>query len=418
MKIMPLFARWGCLIWLIVCQLNAFGVLTEFTHFEHQNMIDARAGGMGGTYIALSDTLAGSYYNPAGLAFIDHKRTTESNNIFRSTKLTYTGASDNFSYEFSSETTAPPFIGLFQNYDDFNVVFSVIIPKSETYNKDYHKSFTSSQGVNITFYENFDGHNDHYLIGPSIATLINDDISLGASLFYSHETRNYIQNIYTFPTDFSNSTQIWSNTYNEETTQEILGIFGIQWMPSVDWSLGAKLNLPIQLSSQGTEQETEAMIDHLNKQYSSSITSTSYNLGELGFKSNYPSVGIGAAYLFSSYTLATMDINYLITTSSSSNFPTSSIINASLGIEHYILPTIPLRTGVYTNNSYYPSDKDGDHLNGFGLTLSLGYESGANALNFGIDYQRAKGNTTSNGEVTDHLDFSGITFLVSGSSNI
>ena len=48
MKIMPLFARWGCLIWLIVCQLNAFGVLTEFTHFEHQNMIDARAGGMGG----------------------------------------------------------------------------------------------------------------------------------------------------------------------------------------------------------------------------------------------------------------------------------------------------------------------------------------------------------------------------------
>lgn len=417
MKIMPRFAKF-CMLWLIGLQIQALGVLTEFTHFDHQNMIDARAGGMGGTYIALSDTLTGSYYNPAGLAFIDYKRTTESNNIYRATKLTYTDASDNFSYEFTSETTAPPFIGLFQNYNNFNVVFSVIIPKSEKYNKDYHQSFTHANGVNITSYENFDGHNDHYLIGPSIGALIHPDISLGMSLFYSHETRNYIQNIYTFPTDYPSTTQIWSNTYNEETTQEILGIFGIQWMPTLDWSFGAKINIPIQLSSTGTEQEMEVQLDHLNNQYSSKISTFTYNLRNMGFKSNYPTLGIGAAYLFSTKTLACLDINYLFGNSSASHFPSSSIVNVSFGFEHYVFPSFPFRLGAYTNASYFPKDQDGDHLNGMGFTASFGYESGANALNVAMDYQVAKGNTTSEGAITDHLDYSGITFLVSGSSNI
>ena len=394
------------------------GVLSEFTHFDHQNMIDARAGGMGGAYIALSDTLVGSYYNPAGLAYIDHKRTTESNNIFRTTSLSYTGASDNFSYEFKSETTAPPFIGLFQNYGDYNVVFSIIIPKSETYNKDYTKSFTNDEGSNITYYENFDGHNNHYLIGPSVATLLTDDISIGMSLFYSYESRNYIQNIYTFPTDFANTMQIWNNTYNEESTQELLGIFGIQWMPRMDVSVGAKLNLPLQLSSTGTEQQTEASIDHHNNNYSSTIATSSYNLGEMGFQSNYPNLGIGCAYILSAQTLFVIDTNYMFAGKTSTDFPTKSTLNIALGMEHYVLPIIPIRMGFYTNNSYYPENSNGDHLNGIGFTASIGYESGANSLSFGIDYQTGSGESTNNGNVTDHLDYSGITLLISGSSNI
>ncbi len=75
--------------WLIILNPLAFGILAEFTHFDRNNMIDSRAGGMGGAYIGLSDTLVGGLYNPAGLAYIDYKRTTESNNIFRNTSLKY-----------------------------------------------------------------------------------------------------------------------------------------------------------------------------------------------------------------------------------------------------------------------------------------------------------------------------------------
>ena len=70
------------------------------------------------------------------------------------------------------------------------------------------------------------------------------------------------------------------------------------------------------------------------------------------------------------------------------------------------------------NNSYYPDGKDGDHLNGLGFTCSIGYESGANSLSLGVDYQVADGTTTSGGSVTDNLTYNGFTVLLSGSSSI
>ncbi len=115
--------------WLIFLNPLVFGILSEFTHFDRNNMIDSRAGGMGGAYIALSDTLVGGYYNPAGLAYIDYKRTTESNNIFRNTSLKYKSVSNDFTYETTSESTSPPFIGLFQNYGGFNLLFFCHNPK-------------------------------------------------------------------------------------------------------------------------------------------------------------------------------------------------------------------------------------------------------------------------------------------------
>ncbi len=404
-------------ILLFFLQTLAFGVLSEFTHFDRHNLLDARAGGMGGAYIGLSDTLIGGYYNPAGLAYIDYKRTTESNNIFRNSTLTYTSVSDNFSYEFKTETTSPPFIGLFQNYGGFNLLFSVIIPKSETYNKDYNKTFNNG-GVNITFYENFDGHNNHYLIGPSVAAMLSDNFSIGVSAFYSYESRNYIQNIYTFPTDFQSSLQIWDNTYNEENTHEMLGIFGMQWMPSLDLSFGMKVNYPYQISSKGTEQQTKATLDHTNNQYSSTIASSTYDLKNLGFQSNYPMVGLGGAYILSSSTLFAFDLTYMISSKASQQFPTKSTMNFALGGEHYLLTFVPIRFGIYSNNSYYPDNSNGDHLNGFGLTGSIGYESGANSLSVAVDYQFASGTTTNNGTTTDNLQYSGLTVLLSGSSSI
>ena len=406
-----------CLCFIIVGHIQLFGVLAEFTHFTQHNMIDSRAGGMGGTYIALSDTLSGSYYNPAGLAFIDHFRMTESSNMHRSTTLTYTGIEDNFSYEFHSTTTVPPFIGLFQQFDPFNMAFSVIVPKSEKYNKKYKKSFTDANGSAITFYENFDGHNDHYLIGPSIATLITQDISLGIGVFYSHETRNYIQNIFTFPTNYPTKTQIWSNTYNEEITEEIMVKLGLQWMPNTRWSFGTSLTLPIQLSSKGYEQKTMALIDSTRNE-PASTSSLVHNLSTMGFKSNYPSLGIGIAHLFSTRTLATMDIRYMMASSDAPIFPATSVANISMGVEHYVSPMFPFRAGIYTNSSYFPKHRDGDHLNGMGITASLGYESGGNSLSIGIDFQHGKGSSTSNGITTLGIDFSSATVMVSGQRNI
>ena len=122
-----------------------------------------------------------------------------------------------------------------------------------------------------------------------------------------------------------------------------------------------------------------------NKQYSSTIASSTYDLSTLGFQSNYPTIGIGGAFILSSSTLFAMDVTYMISPKSSNQFPTQSTLNLAFGVEHYLLTFAPLRAGVYTNNSYYPDGKDGDHLNGLGFTCSIGYESGANSLSLGVE---------------------------------
>ena len=102
-----------CLL-LLVFQIHTFGYLNESTHFLYNNMLDTRAGGMGNTYIGLSDTLIGAYYNPAGLAYIEQNRITESSNSFHSSSFDYKNTTTNFSYNQKLTSSIPPFFGFFQ----------------------------------------------------------------------------------------------------------------------------------------------------------------------------------------------------------------------------------------------------------------------------------------------------------------
>ena len=403
-------------------QIHTFGYLNESTHFLYNNMLDTRAGGMGNTYIGLSDTLIGAYYNPAGLAYIEQNRITESSNSFKSTSFDYKNTATNFSYNQKLTSSIPPFFGFFQNFDDLNVAFSIITPKSNTINKDNLRTITltSDDGVDFdyTYYENYDAKNTQILIGPSVATKLNETLSIGASFFYSYQTRDYIQNVYSYLTASPDTLKQWNNSYNDETIHELLGIFGVQWMPTDKLSLGSKVNIPYSLSGSGTEQRTESTLNNASEEYTSSIIKQTYDLEDLGFRSNYPQIGIGASYFYSPETLISVDLNYLISYPSSSTFPTKDTLNIGVGIEHYLSPMIPARFGLYTNNSFLESNADGEHIDAMGLSGTIGYEFGANKFNAGFDFQWGTGSYKQDGIKTLDLDYSGITFIISASTSI
>lgn len=385
----------------------------EFFNFNHYNFLDSRAGGLGGAYTAISDTLVGSYYNPAGLIFMDAKRSTESSNIFKESSVEYIADTlPNADFKLTSNTAS--FVGFTETFGDYRVAFSVITPKADTYDKN-SKGDWLYNGVDLDIVQSTKGYNNHYLVGPSISKLILDNLSLGMSLFYSYEERSFIFNTFT---KTSNSNQLISsiNQDTDEITQEILSIFGMQWMPMTNFSIGASLKLPILLSGKSDNQKVT--MDYTNTNgVGSSVTNNSYNLHDLGFQSNYASLAIGVTSFLSPTLLASVDLNYMFGTDpSNAIFPSTDTMNISLGVEYYIIPFVPLRFGYYTNNSYFPDDATGDHIDAQGYTISVGFDNGQNAINLLLDLQSGTGNN--DGSYSGDINFNSQTILISAATNL
>ena len=171
------------------------------------------------------------------------------------------------------------------------------------------------------------------------------------------------------------------------------------------------------IKSDGTEQAITSINDFVGDNSSSSITNSTYDLEELGYRSNYPQIGTGAVYFLSPSTLVSLDINYMISTPTSTDFPTQDTLNFAFGLEHYWQPYLPSRFGLYTNNSFLDEDANGEQINTIGVAGSIGYEFGSNKLNVGFDYQFGNGDYDTSAGNFD-LEYSGLTLLISGSTSI
>ena len=385
----------------------------NFFNFTHYNFLDSRAGGLGGAYTAISDTIVGSFYNPAGLIYMDAKRATESSNLFRESFLEY-NADTLPDADVKLTSNAASFVGFTETFGDYKVAFSIISPKTETYDKNSNGAYEYN-GVDLDLVQSIKGYNNHYLVGPSVSGLLLDNLSFGMSLFYSYEERSFIFNTFT---KTSNSNQIISsmNQDTDEITQELLSIFGFQWMPMTNLSIGGSLKYPILLSSNSDNQKVTMEYTNTNG-VNTSVINSSYNLHELGFQSSYTSLAFGATAFFSATTLASLDFNYMFGKDpSNETFPTTDTLNVSLGVEHYVFPFVPLRLGYYTNNSYFPEDMAGDHIDSSGYTFSVGFDNSRTSINLLLDVQSGSGHN--DGSSQGDVNYSAKTILISAATNL
>jgi hypothetical protein len=366
-----------------------------------RNNLDARSGGMGRAYTALSDTLVGAYYNPAGLSFIDQARKTESSSIYQVQNLNVKRLSGGLDFTLNIQSNTPTFIGFFQQFGGFNVALSMIVPKSDTYDQ------TMQQTPNDK--STLDGKHSIYLFGPSVSLFVSDQLTFGASLFYSNEHKKEISNT----TEYTSNTFLESeSTYTTLHMTEILAIVGMQWMPNQAMAFGIRAQYPLGLN--GKESQIKTDIPYVGN---ATYVSDSWNIKSDGYQTHYPSITFGGGYFVSSATLLSADVQYF-PKYTHNLYPRESVVQLSLGVEHYYNPMIPLRFGFFTNPSF-ESANTGTMVNIYGLTASVGYEFGSNALNAGIEYQFGTGNYyDTNGTKTHKLNYGGLSFVVGGSSQI
>ena len=191
-------------------------------------------------------------------------------------------------------------------------------------------------------------------------------------------------------------------------------------MPIQSIAIGSSLNIAVPLSGSGTEQNiTSEYISTDNVRYTSSAATSSYDLKSLGFQSNYNQLSIGATYFTSPSTLFSLDLQYMFGTEKNDQliFASSNTFNLAFGAEHYALSFLPIRLGFYTNNSYFPDNLDGVHIDTIGYTFSAGFDNGQHSLNFLIDYQNGNGYETIDGVKEYDITYNSLSYIISGSTN-
>jgi long-subunit fatty acid transport protein len=354
--------------------------------------VGERASGLAGAFSAISDDPSGAFYNPAGLAFTNKSYFSVSTNTFSYSKSTYfdvfkDAENENNNWESDAASFIPNYFGLLQDYEDFKIAFSFIIPEGNEFNQDNLIDLQyATTSNNKEYLRNYNEKTFLYLLGPSVAFEINDSWSVGGSLFLSRRTRDFIDNQRVVWGNQANKWE-WSNLNSEAFSWGTLGVLGLQYMPSSALSFGL------------TIRDSKDFIAEANQQsLSASANGTVRGQGEfdllaLGYKSVPASITSGMAYFFSPYLLWTADVHfYPAHKASNVQFSRKSLLNFATGIEYYASINLPIRFGLYTNNSTLNEFSQGAFdVDMLGLTFALGYETEFSSLSLGIDYSFGRG---------------------------
>ncbi len=195
-----------------------------------------KAPGLGGAYTAVSDDPSGAYYNPAGLAFAyDNSISLSASNITRVNKNYVNVLGPGQSYVRDSQNYIPNFFGIVKAYKKYKIAFSIVNTLNETFDRNdqvtrpiFYPRVGSLRTYNIE-------SNNQVQSGLSVARPITNKLSLGTSLYYTHDTANITNTFLVQQVDKSFSSSTLSD--NRKTTG-FLPIIGIMYMPTEKISLG------------------------------------------------------------------------------------------------------------------------------------------------------------------------------------
>lgn len=389
--------NWGMVV-LFFC-LTANVVIADQYHYQ-DILVGERASGLGGAYSAISDDPGGAFYNPAGLAFADKSYISISMNTIKNNQTDIKGVfKGGRNWQIYSSSFVPSFFGVMQDFDRYKVAFSMINPKSEVLNQDNRTNLITTVTSDPTEHlRNYNEKNMQYLMGPSIATMLTDSFSIGASCFLSLTDKEFIDNQYISYTDavdkWGNHPWIWQNRYSEESSWGIMGILGAQYMPTKEISLSLVVKDGWDFSASAKQQFTNAVSANSSPSPNMPVlTNYTTDLLPLGYHQTPLSITTGFAYLFSPSLLFTSDLSWFASHSATSYyFDNKSIINLAAGIEYYISTNLPLRFGVYTNNAnhtyLYP---DMENVDLIGTTFGASWETEFSTLNLSLDYSFGSG---------------------------
>jgi hypothetical protein len=339
-----------------------------------------RASGMGGSGVALINDATSSFYNPAGMAFSKFDLSTvNSNNYFKGT-INYKdidGPSRNYSRD--NETFSPSFIGFHKKFNRWTYSISYINPNKFDTNSSKRIYSPGNLRKGEFGYTSYTSNEYEYinesLIGGSISKKINNQLSLGISLFYNRLTKRFLNAEDLGLADLST---ISYNYSDQKTSNGIMGIFGFLYQFSDRWNFGGSIQRKFSKSGSRSSYESnndeyfvssDKLTTGTNFQNTSSSIQTPFSTR---FVENY-FIRLGLSFFMSSNSLITLDFqhatgysikkdSFLYATSTSENYlligdqqdqelRRKPVNNIAIGMENYLTYSFVLRFGMFTNNS-------------------------------------------------------------------
>lgn len=462
---------------------SAFIFSPHFSYADEYHYINEiigeKAGGMGGAFTAIADDPSGAYYNPAGLAFAYDNQISLSVNTIRFQQYNYEEVLSGKDFLVNYQSFFPSYFGIIQSVGKGKMGFSIAIT-----NADVSEQFTYIPDVLVTnrdqaiqYDKNIsitvDINDSTYLFGPSYAVLLSDSLSFGATIYGLYRKRKYIRNqtstyVRVGGQDFSSYVdQVFFDiayTNNTDNILGLVGIIGLQYMPTKKISLGLKF--------EGGTILSHKMERHISEKWNTSYggANNALYLADVESSKNkdtYPhNFRAGIAYFVSKALLLSFDvivylpqkvtklrvefedrsengaiddqgteditddvINGNFTEDGSVAYSTSvytvkynAVVNAAFGLEYYITPNLPLRWGAFTNmantNKYSSETAGPDHVDYYGTTLGIAWQTASSsiALSGAVQYGFGQGNPVEG--TTQAVDIKSLaySFSLTGSS--
>lgn len=338
---------------------------------------------LGGAYTALSEDISGSYYNPAGLAFIDKFSLSMTANMY---SLRKESRKDENGSVMKVDT-----VDLLPTTFGFNLSWSRVTAAFSIYQTDQLKfSSIYSNGV-VT--DKFEIDMKSYLMGPSVAVRLLNSLSVGTSLFY----RYYKGQVAFF---IGSDDALYQSDYT----------YG-----GLIVSVGAKYHV-IENLKIGINYQAESIFINGKNTYVYTDTSAANNEVSDTIKGEMRSphrIAAGVAWESpKAFTISCDFIYYLpidysqphemmSVTDDQARYKEKAHFDISLGGEVFLNDSFSLRMGFFTNTSGAPVEKKAERVNMYGGTFGLGYyrENLSSGIGFSLAYADTDYQTGTNNPV-------------------
>lgn len=357
-----------------------------------------RAAGMGGAYTALSNTPEGAYYNPAGLAFIEHTSVSVSGNIYgftdgsRTNGLQIAGVKENLDQDsFNSipqlAAVARKFRFPWENSDTpmLNAVaFSAIVTEKIDLNGRVDFNVNSGEALLDRSFED-----QTLYVGPSYARRISENFAIGASLFLELRQLDATGFLLQDTPDIF----LQLDTHVRQTVGNLIGQIGVRYSPLENFWIGANYQLPtVKIFGSGFVFASAIAVDRDTDE----IDTAKFDEKDLSPHAEQPpQLNIGVAYAKPmAWTLAADGILHFgnhFSLFDGSNFAVvqqDPIINFSVGGEYYCTDIFLLRAGVFSDLSSATSVQAGaldqlDQIDFYGFSLMASLERQNTTISLG-----------------------------------
>ncbi len=353
---------------------------------NYQNfIIGERAAGMGGAAVALADAVEACFYNPAGLALAPSSTISLSASLYGFHRLDVAnGWFPGEGIDVDSFLSVPSTFGtIVKLTPDFALAFSALVPDKISINDldafpgDGHFFKLSRDDTTVW-------------IGPSAAWRFSPRWSAGVSVFAVYRAFSLFRDWLIGDYGFSMSEDV---KYNDLS---LLAEAGVRFDPGNRWSFGLMVQTPSTHLSGSSE--------YLLKGTAGGVFGANYVRDGESANKLPAAVRAGAAWHVPRAYALGLDVTYHFPVEydrvsgvdqfgGSWNYPLErrGVADVNAGAEYYLAGKYPVRAGFFTSFSSAPSTSVDagylpDHVDKYGLTLSLGREVSNTSISLGLNY--------------------------------